>query len=154
MFILRAQDERGIILWVTPLSPRIQPSHQGARVMKTAKKNLAVGAIPLLLVGVAVVAAGFLPANGQAPESEVWRFSWDAPTEGAPVDHYIVEVQKDGSILEHRFVTQDDRREYAFDAYYGHDYEVMVTAVDAQGRLGEPSPYSIRQTCNRPPPTR
>lgn len=122
--------------------------------MKTAKKNMIVGAIPLLLVCVMVAAAGLGPANAQAPEFEVWRFSWSAPTTGSVVDHYIVEVQKDGSVLEHRFVTDDDTREYAFDAFYDHDYEVMVTAVDAEGRRGEPSAYSIRETCNRPPPTR
>lgn len=122
--------------------------------MKTAKKNLAVGAFPLLLVVVGMVAAGLQPANGQTPESEVWHYNWSAPTTGAPVDHYIVEVQQDGSVLKHRYVTPDASRDYSFAAFYDHDYEVRVTAVDAEWRQGPPSEWSIRQTCNRPPPTR
>ena len=122
--------------------------------MKTAKKNMAVGAIPLLLAVAWMAAAGLQPANGQTPESEVWHFNWPAPTTGGPVDHYIVEVQQDGSILQHRYVTPDGSRDYSFDAFYDHDYEVRATAVDASGRQGLPSEWSIRQTCNRPPPTR
>ena len=118
------------------------------------RKKLVGGAFAVMLAAVAVLAGGFVPVNGQAPESEVWRYTWDAPTTGSPVHHYIVEVQRDGSVLQHREETPDAERLFVFDAFYDHDYEVRVIAVDAQGREGEPSLYSYRETCNRPVPTR
>jgi len=154
MFILRSEEDSGIILWVTPLSPRIQPMHQGGREMKTGKKDSATGAILLFLVVTMTVAAGLAPANAQTVESETWHYNWSSPTTGAAVDHYIVEVQQDGSVLLHRFVTPDDSRDYTFKAFYDHDYEVRVTAVDIAGRKGLPSEWSYRETCNRPPPNR
>ena len=146
MIVLLLKENRGTILWVTMLSPGIQPSHQGETMEMITKKKSACGALLTLLVVAGALLGGLQPVRSQSPESEAWRYTWTEPTYGAQPVHYAVEIRRDGLAVE-QTRTSGPAPEYEFEAFYGRDYEVRVAGVDELGRQGPFSDWSIRDTC-------
>ncbi len=100
------------------------------------------------LVGFFVVA---LPGRGQVDVS--WaRFSWNAPTVGTPVDHYVVQVEYNTGAPYNFIRTFEDVTVLYldFEVEGGKEYRARVAGVDAQGRQG---PWSTWTTRFGPPPS-
>lgn len=70
--------------------------------------------------------------------------SWSPPTEGSPVEHYILQISRDGGPFETVATTPDTT--YQVELEHESTYIARVAGVDAQQRQGpwsEPSePYS------------
>jgi hypothetical protein len=63
------------------------------------------------------------------------RASWTAPTDGSPVDHYILQVSTNGGA----FVTEQDNIQTTtttLELTYMNIYVVRVAGVDGMGRQG------------------
>jgi hypothetical protein len=76
--------------------------------------------------------------------------SWTAPTEGSPVDHYILQLSTDGG----PFVTVGSvtGTEYVLELEVGSTYVARVGGVDAQDRQGPWSESSDPYTPDIGPP--
>ncbi|HOX26952.1 MAG TPA: fibronectin type III domain-containing protein [Candidatus Krumholzibacteria bacterium] len=79
---------------------------------------------------------GALPAAAQTTV-EVTA-SWTPPTEGSPVDHYILQLSTDGGPFS--TVASVSGTSYVLDLEIGHTYIARVAGVDAQDRQG---PWSV-----------
>lgn len=67
-------------------------------------------------------------------------FHWSPPTDGAPVDHYIVYTSQDDESF--RYETTSTDTTYVLEAELGVEYRIRVSGVSATGRegaLSEPS---------------
>jgi hypothetical protein len=91
---------------------------------------------------------GAMPAAAQT--SVQVTASWTAPTEGSPVDHYILQISTDGG----PFVTVGSvtGTEYVLDLDVGSTYVARVAGVDAQSRQGAWSESSDPYTPDIGPP--
>ncbi len=87
-------------------------------------------------------AVGAAPAAAQTTVQVT--ASWTAPTEGSPVEHYVLQLSTDGG----PFVTVGSvtGTEYVLELEVGSTYIARVAGVDAQDRQGpwseESEPYT------------
>lgn len=89
-----------------------------------------------ILVGVSILALAFITVSA-AP---VLRATWAPPTEGSPVDEYIVEVYGDDQLID-SYATQDTFFVLPqVDMFV--EYKVRVAAQDALDRQGPWTDYS------------
>ncbi len=93
-------------------------------------------------------AAGAVPAAAQTAV-EVTA-SWNAPTEGTPVEHYVFQLSTDGG----PFVTVGSvtTTSYTLQLDVDHTYVARVAGVDAQDRQGPWSEASDPYTPDVGPP--
>jgi hypothetical protein len=99
--------------------------------------------MPLLICLALCTALAFLveePALTQVTGEEA-TCRWAEPTNGTPVDHYIVEMRINSFPW---FVLNDTLRDnqFSFFATYGETFRIRVTAVDADDIHGPTSPVS------------
>lgn len=80
---------------------------------------------------------GALPAAAQTVQVTA---SWTAPTEGSPVDHYVLQLSTDGGPF--TTVGSVTGTSYTLDLDVGSTYIARVAGVDAQDRQGPWSPES------------
>ena len=113
----------------------------------TAKKiSVLVGGA--LLVAVLAGVAISQSSGGEKvipPQPRDFTFDWTAPTTGTPVVRYDVEIRIGGpesDQIETRSVTTN---EVTFSVDWVTIYEVRVRGVDAQGRVGPWSPWSLAE---------
>ena len=79
---------------------------------------------------VAVVALAASPAMAQVDVA----YTWDAPTTGSPVVHYVVEHSVDGGAWVALGTVASNA--YTLSADYDVAHRIRVAAVDAQARQG------------------
>jgi hypothetical protein len=95
---------------------------------------VAIALLPLLILLVSV-------ANAQTVTLE---YTWDAPTEGTPVEHYIIQHSVNGGVFSTVGTAQTNT--FVLEATVGDTHRIRVAGVDDQSRQGpfsEPSdPYT------------
>lgn len=64
-------------------------------------------------------------------------FHWSPPSDGAPVDHYIVYTSQNDE--EFRFETVRTDTIFVLQAHLGVEYRIRVSGVSAEGHEGDPS---------------
>ncbi|MFO7610437.1 MAG: hypothetical protein R6X35_14825 [Candidatus Krumholzibacteriia bacterium] len=117
----------------------------------TRKKIIVLAAAGTLAAVLAVLLVGRNQAHGQAQATGTWTYRWAAPTTGAPVDHYQVQLVANG-----RDTTVIDRvaeTTVNIPVELGKDYMVRVRGVDGAGRVGPYSAWSLMETFEESPPT-
>ncbi len=92
-----------------------------------------LGAVPLTLLLLGIMTA---PATAQTTVQVT--FVWTAPTEGTPVDHYVVEHSVNGGPYDQ--VGTVTGLNYTLVATVGDSHVIRVAGVDDQARQG---PYSL-----------
>ena len=98
--------------------------------MTKRKRTIAVlGAVLALSV------LGALPAAAQTVQVSA---SWTPPTEGSPVDHYVLQISTDGGPF--TTVASVSATSYTLSLEVGSSYVARVAGVDAQDRQG---PWSV-----------
>lgn len=120
-------------------------------MMISKVKYFALAGAVALSGALGMLAAGTNPAMGQDEDATVWTYEWTAPTTGAPVAWYLVEV-----VANQRDTLRIDRvadTQVAIPVTMGQDYAVRVAAFDALGRRGPWSPWSMLESCEQPFPT-
>jgi len=76
-----------------------------------------------------------------ASAQEDVTYTWDCPTTGSPVDHYVVEMMVNGEVSS-AYPEVPDATYTALSVPYGVTIEVRVKAVDALGRESTWSSWS------------
>jgi len=89
--------------------------------------------LTFLILGVGVL--GVQTAAAQTVDATA---TWTAPTEGSPVDHYVVQISQDGGPYQNAGSTQTTT--ITLQLQVGSSYTVRVAGVDAQDRQG---PWSL-----------
>jgi hypothetical protein len=97
--------------------------------------------ITMLAVLVAVGVLGAHPALAQTVEVTA---NWSPPTEGSPVDHYILQLSTNGGPF--TTVGSVEGTSYTLELTVGSTYVARVAGVDAESRQGpwslESDPYT------------
>ncbi len=98
----------------------------------------------LTILGVLALLGAVAAAPAAAQTTVEVTASWNAPTEGSPVEHYVFQLSTDGG----PFVTVGSvtTTSYTLDLDVDHTYVARVAGVDAEDRQGPWSeasdPYS------------
>ncbi len=84
-------------------------------------------------------------------------YIWTAPNQGSPVDHYIVEVMKNGVLVPELYgETTGSEPTFILVSTFGDEYQIRVAGVDAEGQVGLFSvwsePHSVEAPMPLPPP--
>ncbi len=91
-----------------------------------------------------ILALGLLGALPAAAQTVEVTASWTPPTEGSPVDHYVLQLSTNGGPF--TTVGSVTGTSYSLDLTVGNTYIARVAGVDAQDRQGTWSassdPYS------------
>lgn len=91
---------------------------------------------------------GALPAAAQSTVQVT--ASWTPPTEGSPVDHYVLQLSTDGGPF--TTVGSVTGTSYTLDLTVGQSYVARVAGIDAEGRQGPWSEASDAYTPDVGPP--
>ena len=102
----------------------------------------------------AVVVILALPGRGGAETANL-RYSWNPPLQGTPVVHYVVQIEYNSNTPLEYVDTYSEVTEtyYDFVAERGMECRARVAGVDAQGRQGPWSGWTIRHGPIPPDPT-
>ena len=101
--------------------------------------------LPLILVFF-----GVFNVNGELETIPATEYVWTAPPKGTPVHHYFLQVRVNNSeFREYDFIPTES---ILLQLEYGNKYEVRVAAVDADGRRGGFSSWSIAYSPEFAPP--
>jgi hypothetical protein len=92
----------------------------------------------LRAISLVFIASLMLVSTASAQTTVDITYTWNAPTTGSPVDHYVVEVSLDGGPFYQ--VGTASENTYVFSAPVGESHQVRVAGVDASDRQG---PYSV-----------
>lgn len=122
-------------------SPKVKGIVDMVNFLKSGRSSLGVNILFLVIVlGLFLASPSGRAGNGYDPSTEA-RCSWDAPTYGTPVDHYILQVA-DVTFDEPATETYDNILDEYFDVpvEFFHTYKARVAGVDSLGRQG---PWSL-----------
>ncbi len=83
-----------------------------------------LGALSLILIQGSAMAQTELPVS----------YSWSAPTDGSPVDHYVIQHSVNGGTFTQ--IATSASNSYTLTATVGQTHQIRVAGVDAQSRQG------------------
>jgi hypothetical protein len=92
----------------------------------------------------ALLPALLLLASAASAQTVTLDYTWDPPTEGTPVEHYVVQHSVNGGPF--TTIATSSTNTYSLEATVGETHRIRVAGVDDQSRQGpfsEPSdPYT------------
>jgi hypothetical protein len=104
-----------------------------------------IATLAFLLAATAVA----VPANAQTTTVTL-DYTWDAPTTGSAVDHYVVEQSVNGGPFVQ--IATSPTNTYSLEATVGDTHSIRVAGVDDQSRQGPYSDPSDPYTVDLGPP--
>lgn len=116
------------------------------------RRFFSVAVVLTLAAALGVIGVTRQCALAQTEETIEWIYEWTAPTSGSPVDHYEIQVHRNGDLWQ-TDETDGDETHRTITVTFGDDISVRVRGVDASGRRGQWSAASNVETVEKDPPT-